>query len=398
MATQIKNMLIGLFVVVGCVLIIGIILFIKPSVGDGRQVLKVRFTNINGIALGTPVTYAGQPIGEVASIQQVTDARQQAVNQFGQVYPYLLTLKIDSNYTIFATDEVTVATQGLLGEKYVAIIPKPITQGQIAHVITSKDVVYADSSDLLESAMNEISALSQKVEQTLNRIIRWIDKYGDDLGVTIQNIGNATGQITIAIKKFNDLGVMQDVKDAIANIATTFGQIDQIIYNMNENGFFDHLCTIGANVSKTTTTIANGQGTLGKIIESDGMYLQLDAIMTKANTMLNDINQYGFLFQYNKEWQRRRVKLMAEANRINSPKAFQTYMNQEVDQINTTLERMQTLTDRFNTKDLAKDKRFREKFADLLQQIDSLQAQVKLYNEELMNLRSQDECTDPSTP
>ena len=391
MATQIKNTLIGLFVIVGSVLIVGIILFIKPSVGDGNQVIKVRFSNINGIALGTPVTYAGQPIGEVAAIQQVTDARQQAVNEFGQVYPYVLTLKIDSNYTLFSTDEITVATQGLLGEKYVAIIPKPLKKGQVAHVITPKDMIYADSSDLLESAMNEISALSEKVEQTLNRFIHWIDKYGDDLGVTIQNFGHAADQITLAVKKINELGIMQDVKNALANIATTFGQIDQIIYNLNEQGVFCHLSSIMANLDITTSAIAKGQGTLGKIIASDGMYLQLDALMTKANTMLNDINQYGVLFQYSKEWQRRRVKLMAEANRINSPKSFQAYMNQEVDQISTTLERMQTLTDRFNTQDLAKDRRFREKFADLLQQIDSLQSQVKHYNEELMNLRSQDE-------
>ncbi len=391
MANQIKNMLIGLFVVIGCILIIGIILFIKPSVGDGNQTLKVRFANINGIALGTPVTYAGQPIGEVASIQQLADARQQAVNEFGQVYPYVLTLKIDSGYTLFSSDEVTVATQGLLGEKYVAIIPKPIKAGQVAHVITSKDIIYADSSDLLESAMNEISALSEKVEQTLTRIIRWIDKYGDDVGLAIQNAGEAANQIAIAVKQLNDLGVMQDVKDSLANIATTFGQLDQIIYNMNEDDFFKNLCAISQNLNITTTDIANGNGTLGKIIQSDGLYLQVDSIMTKANTVLNDINQYGFLFQYNKTWQRRRLKLMAEADRINSPKAFQTYMNQEVDQINSTLERMHSLTDRFETKDLAENQKFRQKFAELMQQIDSLQSQVKIYNDELMNIRSNNE-------
>lgn len=391
MATQIKNMLIGLFVVVGCILIIGIILFIKPSVGDGRQVIKVRFANINGIAVGTPVTYAGQPIGEVATIHQVTDARQQAVNEYGQVYPYVLTLRIDSGYTIFSTDEITVATQGLLGEKYVLISPRPLKKGQVAHVITSKDVVYADSSDLLESAMNEISALSEKVDQTLNRFIRWIDKYGDDLGIAIQNAGDAANQIAMAVESFNNLGVMQDVKDSLANIATTFGQLDQIVYNMNQDGFFTNLSVICNNLGYSTTTIAEGKGTLGKIIESDGLYLQIDALMTKANMAINDINQYGFLFQYNKEWQRRRAKLMAEANRIKSPKAFQAYMNQEVDQINATLERMHSLTDRFDTDQLAENKRFKTKLIELMQQIDSLQSQVKVYNEELMNTRSNDE-------
>lgn len=391
MASQLKNMLIGLFVVIGCVLIIGIILFIKPSVGDGNQTIKVRFANINGIAIGTPVTYAGQPIGEVATIHQVTDARQQAVNEYGQVYPYILTLKIDSGYTIFSTDEVTVQTQGLLGEKYVAIIPKPIKKGQVAHVITSKDVIYADSSDLLESAMNEISALSDKIDQTLNRFIRWIDKYGDDLGIAIQNAGNAADQLAIAVKQFNDLGVMQDVKDSIANIATTFGQLDQIIYNMNEDRFFDNLSLICQNLGQTTTTIAEGKGTLGKIIETDGLYLQIDALMTKANMVLNDINQYGILFQYNKEFQRRRTKLMVEANAIKSPKAFQARMNKDVDQINATLERMHSLTERFDTDQLSDNKRFKAKFAELMQQLDSLQMQVKMYNEELMKTKVDDE-------
>ena len=74
-------------------IILTIILFIKPRVGDGNQVIKVRFTNINGIALGTPVTYAGQPIGEVATIHQVSDARQQSVNEYGNVYPYIVSFK-----------------------------------------------------------------------------------------------------------------------------------------------------------------------------------------------------------------------------------------------------------------------------------------------------------------
>jgi phospholipid/cholesterol/gamma-HCH transport system substrate-binding protein len=160
MANQLKNMLIGLFVIIASFLIIGIILFIKPSVGDGKQIIKVRFSNINGINIGTPVTYAGKTIGEVGDITQVASAREQAVNEFGQVYPYLLTLKVDSSYTVFTTDEITVQTQGLLGEKYVAIIPKPLKPGQVTRIISSKDLIYADANDLLESAMNEISTLS----------------------------------------------------------------------------------------------------------------------------------------------------------------------------------------------------------------------------------------------
>lgn len=388
MANQIKNMLIGLFVVLGCFLIVGIILFIKPSVGDGKQTIRVRFSNINGINIGTPVTYAGKSIGEVSSIQQVADARQQTVNEYGQVYPYILTLKVDSSYTIFTTDEITVATQGLLGERYVAIIPRPLKQGQVTQVITSKDMIYADSTDVLESAMNEFAALSEKFEETLNRVILWIDKYGDTLGSAIKSFDTALSAAAIAITDFNHLNVMQDIKDAVANIATTFGQFDQALYQLRKDDFFENLGDTMQNVNKISGKIAKGEGTIGRIVEDDGLYLQIDGLMTKANTLMNDLNQYGLLFQYNKQWQRQRSKLMAEADRINTPQAFQSYMTKELDIINTTLGRMSTLTNRFDIQELADNKDFRHSFMELMQQLDSLQAQVKLYNQEIVEIRS----------
>jgi phospholipid/cholesterol/gamma-HCH transport system substrate-binding protein len=109
--------------------------------------------------------------------------------------------------------------------------------------------------------------------------------------------------------------------------------------------------------------------------------------MTKANTLMNDLNQYGLLFQYNKQWQRVRSKLMSEADQIKDPKAFQAYMNKEMDQMNTTLNRMNTLTNRFGTEKLVQNQKFRHEFTELMQQLDSLQERVKLYNHELFNLK-----------
>ena len=49
MGEQTKNMLIGGFVIASCITIIWLILFLKPSVGDNKQTLYVRFSNINQI-------------------------------------------------------------------------------------------------------------------------------------------------------------------------------------------------------------------------------------------------------------------------------------------------------------------------------------------------------------
>ena len=75
MIDYMKNMMIGLFVVVACSLIVGIILFLEPSVGDGKESLVVRFSNINGLSLGTRVMFAGKPVGEVVIIEQIPHKR-----------------------------------------------------------------------------------------------------------------------------------------------------------------------------------------------------------------------------------------------------------------------------------------------------------------------------------
>ena len=392
MANQLKNMLIGLFVIIAGFLIIGIILFVKPSVGDGKQVLKVRFSNINGINIGTPVTYAGKTIGEVGDITQVVAAREQAVNEFGQVYPYLLTLKVDSSYTIFTTDEITVQTQGLLGEKYVAIIPKPLKAGQVSHIITSKDLIYADANDLLESAMNEISHLSQKFEDALNVIIAWMNKYGDTLGSAIHSLDGTISEAGKTLKNFNDLGIIYDVKDAARNFANTFEQIDQTLSQLRQDAFFDHLSGVMCNVDQITGTIKDGKGTLGKIIQDDGLYLQVNALMARANLLISDINQYGLLFQYNHQWQRSRAQLIAETSRIKDAKEFQAYMDSQVNQINATLERMSLLTNRLSTEQLADSPKFRKKYAELMQQLNTIQDTIKLYNQELFDAQTKDIC------
>ena len=76
MGEQTKNMLIGIFVVAACFLIVSLILFLKPSVGDGKQTLYVRFSNINKINVGTRVMFAGKPVGEVVAIDEIYNARK----------------------------------------------------------------------------------------------------------------------------------------------------------------------------------------------------------------------------------------------------------------------------------------------------------------------------------
>jgi phospholipid/cholesterol/gamma-HCH transport system substrate-binding protein len=63
MPDQAKNILIGIFVIVACAIIVFVLMFLHPSVGDESRLLRVRFANIDKITLGTRVNFAGKPVG-----------------------------------------------------------------------------------------------------------------------------------------------------------------------------------------------------------------------------------------------------------------------------------------------------------------------------------------------
>src|SRR3990172_11470882 len=76
MGEQTKNMLIGVFIIAACTLIVGLIMFLRPSVGDAKQTLYVRFSNINKVNIGTRVLFAGKAVGQVTKIDPIYHARE----------------------------------------------------------------------------------------------------------------------------------------------------------------------------------------------------------------------------------------------------------------------------------------------------------------------------------
>lgn len=395
MIDYMKNMMIGLFVVVACSLIVGIILFLEPSVGDGKESLVVRFSNINGLSLGTRVMFAGKPVGEVVTIEQIPHAREQPTDELGQVYFYQLIVHIDSSVRVYNTDEVTVQTSGLLGEKSIAIIPRSPPKGVKPSLITAKTPLYAESVDPLESAFNELGQLSDKVEETLDKVIAWIDQNGHELGSAIRSFDDAMAEAFVTLSHVNQSQLLDDVQEGIRNFSLSMKSINQSLEMMTENDVFTNLgstlkSTKNASLAfeKFMETIAEGEGTLGKLVMNDDTYLRFTAILSKVDTLMNDVNHYGVLFNLNKEWQRTRLKQATFLNALNTPQSFRNYFTKEVDLINTSMSRLSMLVDRAeNSPDHAQifeNKLFQKDFTELMQRAEALYDNLKLYNEQLM--------------
>ena len=388
MGEQTKNFLIGVFVIVACVLVFWLVMFLKPHVGNNKEILYVRFSDINKINVGTRVMFAGKPVGEVSAIEEIHDARDQPTDELGRVYFYQLTLKVDSSVKVYNTDEITIQTSGLLGEKSIAIIPKAPPKGVVPKLITNQPV-YAESVDPIDKVFIEISEVSNSVEETFKEATKWMKSHGEELASTIRSFGSAMDEIQVTVGDMNQNDIVPELKDGIHNFATAMGQIQDAMAAMNQKDTFNNLGDVISNIDVVTSDLAAGKGTLGMLIKDDDLYLNTVSIMGKISTLMNDINHYGILFHLNKGWQRTRTQRANLLNALKTPQEFKDYFESEVDQINTSMARLSMLIDRADQtperRVILQSELFKKDFAELLRQADELTDNLRLYNQQLID-------------
>lgn len=332
-----KNALIGIFVLAAIGVITYMLLFIHPKVGDEGQTLRVRFTDIDKISIGTRVLFAGYPVGEVTNIQEIENARMKEDLHKGQVYIYELTLQIDSGVVVYTTDLILPMTSGLLGEKQVLISPRPAKPGEKLVRITDQ-IVFSEPQASIEDTVKIIGEVAEKISRGLQTLEK--DKFWENLGETGENIADITASINP-------------------------DEVEKFVSGLNK-------------------------GTVGKLVGTDDLYLRLTSVLSKGETVMDDINHFGLLFNTNKTWQRlraRRANIMAT---LCSPQEFSNFFNDEINQISTSLGRVNMVLqdgDCGNYWRSLCSKEFEVVFADLMRRIEGLEENIKLVNQQVVDSR-----------
>jgi phospholipid/cholesterol/gamma-HCH transport system substrate-binding protein len=308
---------------------------------------------------------------------------------------YQLVLHVDSSVRLYNIDEVTIQTSGLLGEKSIAIIPKAELPGVPLVRITDQPI-YAVSTDPLQQAFKELTQLSKVFEGTLKRISRWIDDNSQNLFCAIQNFGNAMGSIDATLTEAHQLQILASIKTAIDDFSCVMIQIDEAMDELHQGNTFSNLGVMISNLKGASKSIeivakdlAEGQGTLGRLIQGDDLYLRLTAVMSKVDTLMNDINHYGLMFNLDKRWQRTRERRITLLDALKCPDDFKNYFEQEVDNINTSMSRLSMVVDKAESccsQEIFKDDRFKEDFAELMREVNALAETLRLYNEQILKI------------
>lgn len=304
MSDGFKAFWLGLFVIGAIVLVSWLVLFLEPSIGDGKVTLKVLFSNIDKVIEGTHVTYGGKPVGEVVKIVEIPNPRDAEADQFGNLYLYELTLKVDSSVQVYTYDEILFSTSGLLGEKSVAILPKAPPFGAPPAENVSNQTLYARSTDQLASTLNQLSNLAERFQDTLGNVNTFINANKAELHSTLTSFGHASEELKNFLERANEMDVAGKASLASDSLIAAMTKADNFFKVARDSRLIERVGTSFDRLHDLTLQFSNETGSIGRLLNSDSTFVQITTVLCQLQSILYDIKKYGILYQFDRKWQR----------------------------------------------------------------------------------------------
>lgn len=316
MNNTLQTIRVGLFFVLGLALA-----WITFESLNGGEVFRKRgytviapFDNLKGLKTGDEVQMAGVKIGSVATTR-LAPGRVEAV------------LNIDTGVQVPDDAVASVETSSLLGSQHLAV-----SFGKSAVMLKEGDTMQTKSTVDINEVIARLGSLGAKLEDVadnigkafggengsgslLNRLDQLVTDNGPQLTETVGNLRDITARIkngegTIG-KLVNDprlhdelLASVTEIKDAAANARTLMADARVIVADVKagkgavgallyDPATADNFKVTVGNIRSISDKIARGEGTLGKLLNDDVLYKDVQGIVKKADRALDSLGDQG---------------------------------------------------------------------------------------------------------
>ncbi len=294
-----REVKIGLFLS-GAILILAVFIFIVGDLTTLFQkpgyTLYLYFDSAAGLEKNTIVKLAGVNIGYVNDIRL----------KEGQAE---VTLDIDNNVKLRKGSTATLAALGLLGEKYLEILP-----GKQRSFCQPGDTIAVLPSVSFDRLGSELVTVSDDIKETgkilrdiigdeetqgnikdiLNNLAQFATDLKDLSGETKENLGLSIQKTSEAIQSFdnrvNDLAQSMDelilsLKDLVEeNRESIKMNLENISELLNKAEKSRQL------LDKTITNINEGEGTLGKLVKSPDLYNEAEKTIDEIKKIIKPVS------------------------------------------------------------------------------------------------------------
>ncbi len=295
---------VGLFVVVGIVLIGALMLNFSRGVGtfQSKYEIKMQMRTVAGLKTRSAVLLSGIQIGNVDSVE-LDEARKNVI----------VRLKILKRYRLRKDATFMIKQIGVLGDQFVTITPGTaeaplLKDGDEVPGIEPFDLqeVASSANDLLkrfellggvvEEAVRRVN--NQILDaQTLSNLSQSIANFRDVSGSAAQMMDNIDSLVTNNTPAITlSLSNLYSFTDRLRKIAV---DLDETVAT-NRNGLnisMHNLEESTASLRKLTADAEAGHGIVGGLLRDEQMRLQVAQTLSNFTMLSSNLNRYGLLYK-----------------------------------------------------------------------------------------------------
>lgn len=336
----------GVFIFLALLFFAGGVLLMgqKTKMFVNKGTVRIAMNDVVGLKTGAPVWLAGVDVGLVTDILFADPKNSNEVS---------IDIEVDSNALkkIGPDSKITIKTRGLMGEKYVDILPskhyfdKPparlqgtsaaklddviqkagdtfdkvnsiienIKQGKGTLGKLSKDETLYHNISRLTVEMKELVVTINRGEGTLGRLNRDPEPYNKLISIltradrTLQDIQTSEGTLNKLIydktlyTKLTSLAdksiqAADDVRDLNKRVLSKNGTIGLLL---NDREFYDRGISLLSSaelsvkaIEEITAKVREGDGTAGKLVNDKALYDKMNRMVDDLNALVKDFKEH----------------------------------------------------------------------------------------------------------
>jgi phospholipid/cholesterol/gamma-HCH transport system substrate-binding protein len=257
-------------------------------IGRGRpRKVTVQFQNFRGLDEKTAVRVAGVSVGKVSKIRLIE----------GKAF---VDIDLDPNVALRQGASASIESRGLLGEKYVELVPGPFGAAPLpdnAVIAGGVPVSFDEITKLARDIEVDIKSITKSLkesiggaqgEERLSDIVENMRLISEEVRAMVE-----TNRVGVDATIANFRAFSSAMKDLVARVdsvvASNQGNVSSGIANIRE--ISEKLETTTDNLNQITGRIREGEGTVGKLVQSDETHKNLNDALVAVKEGVAGLNK-----------------------------------------------------------------------------------------------------------
>lgn len=246
----------------------------RLTVKDNRQTYLVyaTFDDLKQLQIGDDVRLAGVRIGSVTDMSLQNNLA-------------VATLSIDKKFSVPSNSVATISMAGLLGANYIAIIP-----GNNRNPLRPNETLQTQNPLDVGAVLQKFGSVGERLERILANFDR--KDIGDNLFGGLRDVGDFFRNNREKLSKIIDncSEITQNVNTITQHVAEGQGTLGKLIYDEHTYEQFNDMIQSLSDIAKN---IENGQGLVGKLLYDPKTSQSFDALMNNCDTVMKNLKEFS---------------------------------------------------------------------------------------------------------